>query len=189
MRRSGPRRTRVLLYTCFRENGQAGVYLAMSEDGVHFSELNGGKPIFTPPEWPGQNLTRDPSILYRDGLFRMVWTSNWKGRVFGYAESSDLQHWSVPRMVQPFAGKLPEEDQPENIWAPEIHWDPTEEGVLHSFRGDDAARTHRRGRQRQQGRQHVAVRQSHARGPDEGRPRHLPKPSSSSIRASLPSTP
>lgn len=113
-----------LLFAYFRDNGQAGVYLAASEDGLRFTPLNGDQPVFTPPAWPGQNLTRDPSILYRDGLFRMVWTSNWKGRVFGYAESPDLKQWSEPRSVRPFPETLSEDDQPENIWAPEIHWDP-----------------------------------------------------------------
>lgn len=119
-----PQADEVLLFSFFRDNGQAGVFLATSEDGLHFAALNSDQPIFAPPAWPGQNLTRDPSILYRDGLFRMVWTSNWKGRVFGYAESADLVHWSKPRMVEPFPAGLPEMDQPENIWAPEIHWDP-----------------------------------------------------------------
>ncbi len=113
-----------LLFTYFRDNGQAGVYLAMSQDGIRFTPLNGDKPIFTPPAWPDQNLTRDASILYRNGLYRMVWTSNWKGRVFGYAESADLVKWSAPRMVEAFPPSLSEEDQPENVWAPEIHWDP-----------------------------------------------------------------
>jgi beta-galactosidase len=108
----------VLLYTCFRDNGQAGVFLAASDDGLRSTPLNEGRPIFMPPAWPGQNLTRDPSILYRDGLFRMVWTTGWKGRVFGYAESPDLKQWSEPRRVQPFPESLDEADQPENIWAP-----------------------------------------------------------------------
>ncbi len=114
----------VRLFTYFRDNGQAGVFLGSSEDGVKFTPLNDDKPIFTPPAWPGQNLTRDASILHRDGLFRMVWTTQWKGRIFGYAESRDLIHWSEPKQVQPFPGSLSKTDQPENIWAPEIHWDP-----------------------------------------------------------------
>lgn len=112
-----------LLFTYFRVNGQAGVFLCVSGDGVRFTPLNNDQPIFTPPNWPGQNLTRDASILYRDGLFRMVWTTNWKGRVFGYAESADLVKWSEPLQVKPFPDTLAQEDQPENIWAPEIHWD------------------------------------------------------------------
>lgn len=114
-----------LFFTCFRDNGQAGVYLCSSDDGLHFTPCNGDKPIFTPPDWKGQNLTRDASILYHDGLFRMVWTSHWKGRVFGYAESIDLEKWSDPRQIKPFPETLPADDQPENVWAPEIHFDPS----------------------------------------------------------------
>lgn len=123
----------VLLLTYFRDNGQHGVNLAVSSNGVDFIALNGGSPIFTPPAWPGQNLTRDSSILYRDGKFRMVWTSAWKGRVFGYAESTNLVDWSEPRQITPFPRSLPAEDQPDNIWAPEIHWDPMKQDYFILF--------------------------------------------------------
>ena len=117
-------RDEVLLFTYFRDNGVDGVHLALTTNGLDFVALNGDKAIFTPSQWPGQNLTRDASILYRDGKFRMVWTSAWKGRLFGYAESDDLVKWSEPRQVTPFPEDLPVDDQPDNIWAPEIHWDP-----------------------------------------------------------------
>ena len=108
----------------FRGNGEAGVFLAASDDGHKFRALNGDKPVFAPPKWPDQSLTRDPSIVFQDGTFHMVWTSNWKGRVFGYAHSPDLVDWSDPVMVEPFPQSLPGEDQPLNVWAPEIHRDP-----------------------------------------------------------------
>lgn len=123
----------VLLFSFFRGNGEAGTYLAWSEDGVHFQALNDDKPVFPPAPWPGQNLTRDPSLIYRDGKFRAVWTSSWKGRVFGYAESADLVDWSEPVQVQPFPDFLPAEDQPQNIWAPEIHWDPAQKNYAILF--------------------------------------------------------
>ncbi len=123
----------VLLFTYFRDNGQHGVNLAMSTNGVDFVALNDDKPIFKPPAWAGQNLTRDASIVYRDGVFRMVWTSHWKGSIFGYAESRDLVHWSESRQVRPFLESLPAEDQPDNIWAPEIHWDPLEQDYFILF--------------------------------------------------------
>lgn len=112
-----------LVLTYFRGNGESGVYLATSKDGLHFEAANGDRPVFSPPKWPNQSLTRDPSIVFHDGTFHMVWTSNWKGRVFGYANSSDLVKWSEPVMVTPFPEDLPEEDQPLNVWAPEIHYD------------------------------------------------------------------
>ena len=114
----------VLLFSFFRDNGQAGVFLAQSTDGVTFTPLNDDRPILTPPKWPGQDLTRDPSILYHDGVFRLVWTSHWTGRIFGYAESRDLVTWSEPRQIRPFPESLAAADQPGNIWAPELHWDP-----------------------------------------------------------------
>jgi len=113
----------VFLFTYFRDNGVEGVFLAMSKDGYNFQTVNGGKPIMTPPQWKNQNLTRDPSILYHKGLFRMVWTSHWTGTVFGYAESKDLMHWSEPVMVAPFSTVSDPLDMPDNVWAPEIHWD------------------------------------------------------------------
>ena len=114
----------IVLFPYFQSNGEAGVYLSYSIDGRTFQPLNDAQPIFTPPQWPGgQNLTRDPSIVYRDGLFHMVWTSNWSGRILGYANSPDLVTWSTPQQVTPFPISLPAIDQPNNVWAPEIHFD------------------------------------------------------------------
>jgi hypothetical protein len=115
----------VVLFPYFLGNGEAGVYLCYSSDGRKFEKLNDGKPIFTPPNWrDGQVLTRDPSIVFHDGTFHMVWTTNWTGRVFGYATSPDLVTWSKPVMVTPFSSELPADEQPENVWAPELRYDP-----------------------------------------------------------------
>jgi hypothetical protein len=117
----------VLLLSFFRDNGQHGTCLAWSEDGFQFKALNGDKPVFPPANWPGQNLTRDPSVVFHEGRFHMVWTSGWKGRCFGYATSPDLVQWSEPVKVEPFPSTLPAQDQPRNIWAPEICWDPADQ--------------------------------------------------------------
>jgi len=117
----------VFLLSYFKGNGETGVYLACSEDGRTFQDLNDGRPVFTPPDWPGQNLTRDPSIVFREGLFHMVWTSSWVGTCFGAATSPDLKRWSEPVRVQPFRN-WPDNDQPGNTWAPEVHWDPVQKG-------------------------------------------------------------
>lgn len=126
-------RDSVLLFTYFRHDGVDGVHLALSNNCVDFVALNDDKAVFTPPQWPGQNLTRDASILYHGGKFRMVWTSGWKGRIFGYVESDDLVRWSEPRQVKPFPESLPAEDQPDNIWAPEIHFDPLQQDYFILF--------------------------------------------------------
>jgi len=115
----------VFLFSYFKGNGETGVFLAASADGLVFRTLNEGRPVFTPPPWQGQNLTRDPSIVYREGLFRMVWTSSWTGLCFGAATSTDLRQWSEPVRVEPFRN-WPADDQPANTWAPEVHWDPVQ---------------------------------------------------------------
>jgi hypothetical protein len=115
----------VFLLSYFTGNGETGVYLAASEDGLTFKDLNEGRPVFTPPQWAGQSLTRDPSIVYRDGVFHMVWTSSWTGECFGAATSPDLKQWSQPVQVQPFKN-WPANDRPVNTWAPEVHWDPVQ---------------------------------------------------------------
>jgi len=121
-----PKRDEVLILSFFRDNGQDGIYLAWSEDGVNFKPLNDDKPVIKPGPWQGQNLTRDPSMVYHDGKFHAVWTSSWRGRWFGCAESEDLKTWSDPVKVQPFPASLPEVEQPRNVWAPEICWDPVQ---------------------------------------------------------------
>jgi beta-xylosidase len=115
----------IFLLSYFKGNGETGVFLAASEDGLVFKTLNEGRPVFTPPQWQGQNLTRDPSIVYREGLFRMVWTSSWTGSCFGAATSTDLKRWSEPVRVEPFQN-WPADDPPANTWAPEVHWDPVQ---------------------------------------------------------------
>jgi len=112
----------VFLLSYFKGNGETGVFLACSEDGLTFKDLNDGRAVFAPPAWEGQNLTRDPSIVFHDGLFRMVWTSSWVGTCFGAATSPDLKRWSEPVRVEPFRN-WPANDQPQNTWAPEVHWD------------------------------------------------------------------
>lgn len=114
-----------LLFSYFKSNGETGVFLAYSEDGLTFKTLNDGRPVFTPPQWPGQNLTRDPSIVYHDGIFHMVWTSSWGGLCFGAATSADLKEWSKPICVEPFK-HWSADDLPINTWAPEVHWDPVQ---------------------------------------------------------------
>ena len=120
----------VVLMSFFRGNGQAGVYLCVSADGLKFRPLNNDKPVMAPAKWPKQGLTRDPSILYRDGKFRLVWTSNWTGQMFGYAESTDLVNWTAPVQVAPFPDSADPADTPNNVWAPEIHWDQVQQNYL-----------------------------------------------------------
>jgi hypothetical protein len=115
----------VMLVAFFRGNGETGVFLAASEDGRRFTPLNGDRPVIKPAPWEKQDLTRDPSIVYRNGKFHVTWTTHWKGDCFAYAESSDLVTWSEPVRVEPFGDK-----KPVNTWAPEICWDPAQQNFL-----------------------------------------------------------
>lgn len=106
------------LFAYFREPGNQGIYLALSRDGLHYTELNSGKP-WVVPEKPGEVmrdvfLTRGP-----DGIYRMVWTWSWHGDSLGYASSPDLVHWSEQKEI-PVMQNFPETG---NVWAPETYWD------------------------------------------------------------------
>jgi len=140
----------VILFSYFKGNGETGVYLQTSEDGLAFEPVNDGQPIFSPPaSWPeDQQLTRDPSILYRNGTFHMVWTTNWEGRVFGYARSPNLRDGSDPTLVRPFPETLPDDRQPNNVWAPELHHDPVHDHFFVVFSSTIPERLEEHGRKR-----------------------------------------
>ncbi|HXD22233.1 MAG TPA: hypothetical protein VN613_02655, partial [Gemmatimonadaceae bacterium] len=89
------------LFSYFRGNGDDGVHLAWSADGITWTALNNGKSVITPKitgdgigwqEWNTKAaLMRDPSIIYGpDKLFHMVWTVAWTDHGIGEAHSPDL---------------------------------------------------------------------------------------------------
>jgi hypothetical protein len=113
------------LFSSFRENGQTGVFLALSSDGRTWTPLNGNRP-WLPPDYPGE-LMRDPWIGQGpDGVWHMVWTWGWTRQetggklIVGHASSTDLVHWS-PQQEIPV---LENEPLARNAWAPEAVWDP-----------------------------------------------------------------
>src|ERR1700704_4591124 len=65
------------LFTYFKGNGEDGLHLAYSVDGLTWQALNDGKALLRPVV--GRNkLMRDPQIVAGpDGLFHLVWTSSW----------------------------------------------------------------------------------------------------------------
>jgi len=106
------------VFVFFRDNGEAGVHLALSEDALNWREINGGRPVLIPRV--GGRLTRDPSVCRGpDGVYHMVWTTSWKDKGFGVAHSTNLLDWSEQRFVPV------NEDEPKarNTWAPEICYD------------------------------------------------------------------
>ena len=95
------------LFSYFTRNGEDGVHLAYSNDGITWSPLNGGRSVIRPAvtgngngwqEWHTRGtLMRDPCILRGpDGVFHMVWTIAWTDHGIGVAHSSDLIPSCVP---------------------------------------------------------------------------------------------
>jgi beta-xylosidase len=106
------------LFSYFKGNGEDGLHLAASRDGLKWMPLNGDRPIVRPEV--GHKLMRDPSIVRGpEGTFHMVWTTSWNNRVIGYARSRDLIEWSPQRAL----GVMEHEPTARNCWAPELFFD------------------------------------------------------------------
>ena len=107
------------LFSYFKGNGEDGLHLAYSVDGLVWQTLNGGKS-FLKPVVGRSKLMRDPQIVAGPGgLFHMVWTSSWTDPVIGYATSRDLLNWSAQRGLKP----MTREPTALNVWAPELFYD------------------------------------------------------------------
>lgn len=116
----------VLFFSYFKDNGEDGLHLAYSEDGLQWNTLNDDES-FLEPEVGESMLMRDPCILYGpDKLFHMVWTSGWNEHGIGYAHSADLVNWSE----QLYIPVMKHEEKALNCWAPEIVYDHIKEQYL-----------------------------------------------------------
>ncbi len=114
------------VFAFFRNNGEDGLYLATSDDGLKWTPLHGDKPLLTPTVGESK-LMRDPSIARGpDGTYHMVWTTSWQGRTLGYSSSRDLKQWSPQRTIEPFPAATPV----VNCWAPELFYDETSKDFL-----------------------------------------------------------
>jgi hypothetical protein len=106
------------VFSYFLDNGQDGMHLAYSRDGLTWTPLGGGRPFLAPTV--GGKLIRDPCIILGpDNVFHAVWTTGWYEQGIGIAHSRDLIEWSeaafLPVMVH--------ERKAANAWAPEIFFD------------------------------------------------------------------
>lgn len=116
----------VVVLPYFTGNGETGVYLACSRDGLKFDWLNSGRVVMPAPAWGDESLTRDPSLVYHEGVFHLIWTTSWNSRSIGYAHSTDLLTWSEPRKIDIWGA----DTSARNTWAPELHWDPEQKEFL-----------------------------------------------------------
>jgi hypothetical protein len=107
-----------LVFSFFRNNGEDGLYLATSDDGLVWRPLNADRPLLR-PEVGESKLMRDPSIARGpDGVFHMVWTTSWRGTTLGYSSSMDLRRWSPQRTIA-----VTLQGEVINCWAPELFFD------------------------------------------------------------------
>jgi hypothetical protein len=125
-----PPEPQAFLVSYFTRNGEDGVHLAYSRDGIAWLPLNGGRSVITPAVtgsgrgWQERNTTaalmRDPSILRGpDGMFHLVWTVAWTDHGIGVAHSRDLIHWSEQTRVP----VMDHEPNALNAWAPDLFYD------------------------------------------------------------------
>lgn len=117
---------KILLFSYFMGNGEDGLHLASSEDGLRWEALNDGRSILLP--LVGESvLMRDPCITSGpDGTFHMVWTTSWSGNTIGYAHSKDLINWSRQIAIP----VMEHEDSVINCWAPEINYNPKDNNFI-----------------------------------------------------------
>lgn len=109
----------LLSYFTDQDEGRDGLKLARSDDGYVFTPLGEGRG-FLKPEVGQDKLMRDPHLSQGpDGLWHLVWTSDWFGPVIGHATSPDLVRWSAQQTIPvmtAFQGV-------RNSWAPELIYD------------------------------------------------------------------
>jgi hypothetical protein len=114
------------LFSYFIGNGEDGLHLAWSTDGLEWKALKEGKSFLTPKVGKSK-LMRDPCVAQGpDGLFHMVWTDSWNSRTIGYASSKNIIHWSEQKEIPVMA----DEPTARNCWAPEIIYDAKRERFM-----------------------------------------------------------
>lgn len=114
------------LFTYFIGNGEDGLHLAYSTDGLKWETLGGGKSYLR-PEVGKDKLIRDPCVIKGpNGKFHMVWTSGWHDQIIAYANTEDFVHWS-PQIDIPV---MTHEPSAKNAWAPEVFYDEKQKQYL-----------------------------------------------------------
>ena len=117
---TAPKTSSNYVFVYFNNNGKDGMHMAGSKDGLNWKPFRNDSS-FLAPKVGKDSIMRDPCIISGlDGKFHMVWTDSWTDKGIGYANSTDLIHWSK----QVFLPVMEKEDGARNCWAPEITCDP-----------------------------------------------------------------
>lgn len=107
------------LFSYFTGNGEDGLHLMYSHDGIIWRTLNNGASLIKPTVGK-EKLMRDPCIVQdAEGTFHMVWTTGWAGNNIGHATSKDLVNWSEQEEIP----VMDYEPNVKNTWAPELYYD------------------------------------------------------------------
>ena len=113
----------VYLFSYFMDNGEDGLHLAWSVDGLKWNSLNDGESLLE-PKVGDSKLMRDPCVVQGpDGTFHMVWTDSWHSKTIGYASTRDFISWSEQKAIP----VMLHESTAVNCWAPEIVYDSDNE--------------------------------------------------------------
>ena len=116
----------VYLFSYFKGNGEDGLHLAYSRDGLKWTVLKSDSSFLT-PQVGRKKLMRDPCIIIgQDNLFHLVWTIGWQEKGIGHACSNDLIHWSEQKYIP----VMEHEPKAQNCWAPEIFYDDVRKQYL-----------------------------------------------------------
>lgn len=106
----------VYLFSFFTGGGEDGLRLAYSFDLYNWTEIPG--PHLRPQI--GDKIMRDPFLARApDGVFHLVWTTGWRRRDIGYADSPDLLNWSEQKLI----GVMAHKERARNCWAPKLFYD------------------------------------------------------------------
>lgn len=114
------------IFSYFQNNGEDGLHLAYSHDGLNWAALKNNTSFLT-PQVGKDKLMRDPCIYPgHDGRFHLVWTVSWHEKGIGYASSDDLINWSKQKYIP----VMEHEENAQNCWAPEMIYDPDREAYI-----------------------------------------------------------
>lgn len=107
----------MLAFAYFKTNAEA-LHLALSNDGVVWSELCGGKPLLQGTI--STKTVRDPFIIRdQNGRYHLLCTDGWASPQLIHAHSDNLMEWSEQRAI----GVMHTIMGTRNAWAPEALFD------------------------------------------------------------------
>lgn len=99
------------------------VFLAVSEDLLHWEDMYGGNAVF---DLSGSDqIVRDPFLIQdRNHVWHIFYTNNWYSNTIGHCTATDLQKFERQDDICLFKQNV---EDVYNCWAPEIFWNEEEQ--------------------------------------------------------------